>query len=248
MLGRCLRTLPRSPTTGSSRSPTTSARRTSATRSRWAPPRRSTSSWTPSGSSRACACSTSAVGRGATPTSWPGGGSPATASTSPSASSTWPAQHAPDGATFERLDARALAFDADFDAVVVAVPGRLRARARRRRGPHRARRHGPRRSARRSPGHDRLQCLLPGAATTPRPRWDADTGVAHERTEVRDEQGVAAEVDLWTACYTPTGAPPAGRAGRAAGRRHQRRRAWARYGRAPPDTEHAELLVLATRP
>ena len=33
--------------------------------------------------------------------------------------------------------------------------------------------------------------------------FDAASGVSHERTEVRDEQGVAAEVDLWTTCFTP---------------------------------------------
>jgi SAM-dependent methyltransferase len=33
--------------------------------------------------------------------------------------------------------------------------------------------------------------------------FDADTGVSHERTEVRDEEGRPEEVDLWTGCYTP---------------------------------------------
>ena len=34
-------------------------------------------------------------------------------------------------------------------------------------------------------------------------RFDADAGVNHERTEVRDEAGAVAEVDLWTTCFTP---------------------------------------------
>lgn len=34
-------------------------------------------------------------------------------------------------------------------------------------------------------------------------RFEADSGVSHERTEVRDEQGRPATVDLWTGCYTP---------------------------------------------
>ncbi len=34
-------------------------------------------------------------------------------------------------------------------------------------------------------------------------RFDAATGVNHERTELRDEQGAAIEHDLWTTCFTP---------------------------------------------
>ena len=33
--------------------------------------------------------------------------------------------------------------------------------------------------------------------------FDAASGVTHERTEVRSPSGEPAEVDLWTACYTP---------------------------------------------
>jgi hypothetical protein len=33
--------------------------------------------------------------------------------------------------------------------------------------------------------------------------FDAEAGVQHERTEVRDESGRPVEVDLWTGCYTP---------------------------------------------
>ncbi|NBU38418.1 MAG: class I SAM-dependent methyltransferase, partial [Actinobacteria bacterium] len=33
--------------------------------------------------------------------------------------------------------------------------------------------------------------------------FDADTGVSHEVTEVKNEQGRGTEVDLWTGCYTP---------------------------------------------
>ena len=76
--------------------------------------------------------------------------------------------------------------------------------------------------------------------------FDADRGLSHERTEVRDEQGRAAEVDLWTGCYTPrelrlllgahglvvdriSGVEPG------------------RYGDDPPTTETPEFLVLAHR-
>ena len=33
--------------------------------------------------------------------------------------------------------------------------------------------------------------------------FDASTGVNHERTEIRDADGAATEVDLWTTCFTP---------------------------------------------
>ena len=33
--------------------------------------------------------------------------------------------------------------------------------------------------------------------------FDAASGVNHERTSVRDEQGAEAEFDLWTSCFTP---------------------------------------------
>ena len=46
-----------------------------------------------------------------------------TASTSASGSSTWPPTAAPPGATFERADARALAFDAEFDAAISLCQG-----------------------------------------------------------------------------------------------------------------------------
>ena len=56
-----------------------------------------------------------------------------------------------------------------------------------------------------------------------------------------------AEVDLWTACYTPR---ELRLLARLAGLRVDAISAVepGAYGDAPPDTEHAELLVLATRP
>ena len=33
--------------------------------------------------------------------------------------------------------------------------------------------------------------------------FDADTGVNHERTEIRNESGDVVETSLWTGCYTP---------------------------------------------
>jgi hypothetical protein len=76
--------------------------------------------------------------------------------------------------------------------------------------------------------------------------FDADTGVNHERTEIRDEAGVAVETSLWTGCYTP----------------RELRLLCAAHGLdvdsvnsvepgcvrfAPPTVDTAEFLLLATR-
>jgi hypothetical protein len=34
-------------------------------------------------------------------------------------------------------------------------------------------------------------------------RFDADTGVNHERSTLKDEAGSEEEFDLWTTCFTP---------------------------------------------
>jgi hypothetical protein len=76
--------------------------------------------------------------------------------------------------------------------------------------------------------------------------FDADAGVSHERTEVRDPAGVAAEVDLWTGCYTP-------RELRlllaAHGLTVERIRSVepGAYGDDPPSTDSPEYLVIARR-
>jgi SAM-dependent methyltransferase len=109
---------------------------------------------------------------------------------------------APNGATFERLDARHLAFDAEFDAVICLCQGAFGLMT--------------------ANGHDLT--VLQGMARALRPggqlavtafssyyvvkHWadadfDADAGVNHEHTEVRDEEGKARAAELWTGCYTP---------------------------------------------
>jgi SAM-dependent methyltransferase len=77
--------------------------------------------------------------------------------------------------------------------------------------------------------------------------FDAATGVSHERTEIRSEEGERAAVDLWTGCYTP------------------RELRWlfdrqglvvdsissvepGAYGSDPPSVESPEFLVVAHRP
>lgn len=159
------------------------------------------------------------------------------------------AREAPPGATFERRDARALGFDAEFDAVICLCQGAF----------------GLMTAA---DGPDGDDAVVAGIARALRPggrlllsafnayfavkyhttaAFDAGTGVSHERTEVRDPEGRPAEVDLWTGCYTPRelrlllarhGLVVDRIAGVEPGR----------YGTDPPTTETAELLVTARRP
>lgn len=153
---------------------------------------------------------------------------------------------APRGATFERADARRLHFDAEFDAAVCLCQGAFGVMT--------------------DEGGD--EAVLAGIARALRPggrvalsafnayfavkyhegaTFDAASGVSHERTEIRDAEGRAAEVDLWTGCYTP----------------RELRLLCARaglevdsissvepgaYGSAAPTVETPEFLVIAHRP
>lgn len=77
--------------------------------------------------------------------------------------------------------------------------------------------------------------------------FDADRGVNHERTVIRNEAGEEREVDLWTSCFTP---------------REMRLLAaradlevvdlWSvtpgEYRPAPPEVDRPELLLIARRP
>lgn len=155
---------------------------------------------------------------------------------------------APDGATFERRDARELAFDAEFDVVICLCQGAFGLMT--------------------ANGDDEV--VLAGMARALRPggrlalsafnayfavkyfaveggsEFDADTGVNHERTEVRNTAGDVQQVDLWTGCYTPrelrvllrmaglhvesiSSVEPGG------------------YAQVTPTTETAEFLVIARR-
>lgn len=109
---------------------------------------------------------------------------------------------APAGATFERMDARGLTFEHEFDAVVCLCQGAFGLMT--------------------ANGHD--VDVLEGIARAVKPGgavalsafnayfavkyhegadFDADAGVAHEVTEVKNSSGKGIEVDLWTGCYTP---------------------------------------------
>lgn len=158
---------------------------------------------------------------------------------------------APEGATFERLDARDLRFEGEFDAVICLCQGAfglmtangddervLAAMAQ-------ALRPGGVLALSAFSAYFAVKYFAgePGSAAT----FDAATGVNHEHTVVRDEQGREAEVDLWTGCYTPrelrmlcgsVGLEVVSISSVEPGA----------YGSAEPTTETAEFLLVARRP
>lgn len=152
---------------------------------------------------------------------------------------------APAGATFERLDARRLAFDAEFDAAICLCQGAFGLMT--------------------ADGHD--ETVLGGIARALRPggrlalsafssyfvlkhwenaEFDADAGVNHERTEIRNEAGEPAETSLWTGCYTPRELRLLAAANGLAVDSISSVEPGA-YGSEPPTVDAAEFLVLATR-
>lgn len=169
------------------------------------------------------------------------------------------AADAPDGVTYRRLDARRLGdhpeLHGGFDAVISLCQGAFGL-------------------ADGGPGsHDTPidpdGDVLDGIARVLRPggrmalsafsayfqvRWldsergsfDAERGVNHERTEIRDEAGAVEEVDLWTTCFTPRELRLlAHRSGLVV------RHLWSvrpgEYGANPPDIDHEEFLLIAER-
>jgi SAM-dependent methyltransferase len=162
---------------------------------------------------------------------------------------------APPGVRFERLDARRLPFDGEFDAAISLCQGAFGLIA----GPAavgssaldpdlevlsgmaRAVRTGGRLAVSAFSAYFQVRFL------EDRDTFDAAAGVNHERTVVRSEAGVDAEVDLWTSCFTP---------------RELRlmvhsidglelEELWSvtpgEYVAAPPDVDHPEWLVIARR-
>ena len=171
----------------------------------------------------------------------------------------------PSGAavTFERADARALAFHAEFDAVISLCQGAFGLSAGPETGhpaaegaagegspldPDRAVLHGMARALK--PG-GRLalsafsayfQVRFPGESDS----FDAERGVNHEHTAVRNEDGLEVPADLWTTCFTPR---ELRLLAEAAGLRPEH--IWSvtpgAYAARPPDIGHPEFLLLATR-
>jgi SAM-dependent methyltransferase len=153
---------------------------------------------------------------------------------------------APPGATFARMDARRLNFDSEFDAVISICEGAFGLLTGD--GENEAALSGMYRALR--PG-GRLALTAFNAYYAVRyhtdATFDAVTGISHERTEIRDETGHPVLTDLWTTCFTPREL------------RWLFERAgfvvdelWAvepgDYRPTPPDSEHPEFLVVATRP
>ena len=105
-------------------------------------------------------------------------------------------------ATFERMDARHMTFDAEFDAVICLCQGAFGLMTANGNdldvlmGIRRALRPGGRLAL--SAFSSYFAVKYHAAAD-----FDADSGVSHEVTEVKDEGGRGTEVDLWTGCYTP---------------------------------------------
>jgi SAM-dependent methyltransferase len=109
---------------------------------------------------------------------------------------------APNGASFERLDARHMTFDGEFDAAICLCQGAFGLMTANGEdidvlaGIARALRGG---------GQLALTAFSSYYVVK---HWegadfDADSGVNHEVTEVRDAAGVAMPAELWTGCYTP---------------------------------------------
>jgi SAM-dependent methyltransferase len=111
-------------------------------------------------------------------------------------------QSAPSGATFERMDARALTFNNEFDAAICLCQGAF--------GLMTANGHdidvlrGIRRALKDGAGMA-LSAFNAYFAVKyfEQATFDAGTGVSHEVTEIRNQEGVGQTVDLWTGCYTP---------------------------------------------
>ena len=112
------------------------------------------------------------------------------------------ARHPGGSATFERMDARSMTFEHEFDAVICLCQGAFGMMT--------------------ADGED--GAVVAGMARALRPggrlalsafnayfavkyhdtaEFDAAAGVSHEVTEIRSETGSPLSVDLWTGCYTP---------------------------------------------
>ena len=115
-------------------------------------------------------------------------------------------EHAPPGATFQRMDARDLAFDGTFDVVICLCQGAFGLMTangddeRVLHGMARALKHGGTLALSAFNAYFAVKYFDdPDKGVT----FDAATGVNHEHTEVRNEAGEPRTVDLWTGCYTP---------------------------------------------
>ncbi len=152
-------------------------------------------------------------------------------------------------------DARMLTFDAEFDAVISLCQGAFGLAG------------GPGSTPR--PDRELDEPILAGMASSLRPggllalsafsayfqlrfledhdTFDAENGVNHETTSIRNPEGVDQGAELWTSCFTPrelrllarqVGLKPLAVHGVTPGA----------YGRQPPSIDCPEFLLLAQRP
>jgi SAM-dependent methyltransferase len=157
-------------------------------------------------------------------------------------------EHAPPGATFERRDARHLDFDGEFDAAISLCQGAFGLIG------------GP---------DDGDGEVLAGMARAVKPAtgrvavsafsayfqvrfledtdtFDAEAGVNHERTTVKNPGGNDADFDLWTTCFTPRELRLlARRAGLAV--EHLWSVTPGDYAERPPSIDTPEFLLIAGR-
>ena len=116
-------------------------------------------------------------------------------------------EDAPEGATFERRDARDLDYDGEFDVVICLCQGAFGLMTANGddetvlNGMARALKTGGVLALSAFNAYFAVKYFATDA--NPEATFDAATGVNHEHTEVRNEQGEAKSVDLWTGCYTP---------------------------------------------
>lgn len=111
-------------------------------------------------------------------------------------------QHAPGNARFLRMDARSMTFDAEFDLVICLCQGAFGLMT--------------------EDGGDAqviasiVRALKPGGTMVlsafnsyfvvkhfTEADFDPNSGICHESTLIKNPDGQAREVDLWTGCYTP---------------------------------------------
>jgi SAM-dependent methyltransferase len=170
------------------------------------------------------------------------------------------ADGAPPGATFRRLDARDLPFDGEFDAAISLCQGAFGLAGG---GPGTVA-DGPAAAWASDPDLAVLggmaRALRPGAPLAvsafsayfqvrhleATDTFDADRGVNHERTEIRDPAGRVTGAELWTTCFTPR---ELRLAARLVGLRPEA--VWSvtpgSYARRAPDLDHHEFLLVARR-
>jgi SAM-dependent methyltransferase len=152
---------------------------------------------------------------------------------------------APPGVTFRRLDARNLDYDAEFDVAISLCQGAFGLVGP---GPDVEILRGMRRALR--PG-GRLAVSAFSAYFQVRQldetvTFDAATGVAHEFTVIKNEEGVDADAEAWTTCYTPRELSLLSEAAHL-----EVVDVWSvepgRYARNPPSIDTPEFLVVARR-